>query len=88
MYLATWDSNGLMVLPHCFSVRCLKQAVHLAVRIVKKLYLANTKLVRLLLLRILRDLLDRLIRELQIIVKIHELGHRDFLLSMRLLHWP
>jgi hypothetical protein len=41
-----------------------------------------------LLLRILRDLLDRLIRELQIIVKIHELGHRDFLLSMRLLHWP
>jgi len=75
MHGTTGDPECLVVLPHGFCVRCLEEAVHLTVRIVKELDLANAELVGRSVSRVLRDLLDRPIRKLQIFVKIHELGH-------------
>jgi pimeloyl-ACP methyl ester carboxylesterase len=79
MHLATWDTQGLMVLPHGLGIWRFQQAVHLAVRIVEQLNLANAEFVGLLILCFLCDLLDRLIWELQVVVEIHELRHRFFL---------
>jgi hypothetical protein len=75
VYVTTGDPESLVVVPDGLGIRRLEQAVHLAVRIVEQLDLANAEFVELLFLRILSDLLDRLIRKLQIVVKIHELGH-------------
>jgi len=80
MYVTTGDPKGFMVLPHRFCVRCLEEAIDLTTRIVKELDLTNAELVGLLVLCVLGDLLDRLIRELQIFVKIHESGHPPYLL--------
>jgi len=77
MYVAAWDAEGFMVLPHGFSIGCLQQAVHLAIGIVEQLDLTNAELVGLFVFRVLRDLLDGLTWELEVIVEIHELGHRS-----------
>ncbi len=59
MYVTTGDSEGFMMLPHGFRVRCFEEAVDLTTRIVKELDLTNAELVGLLVLCVLCDLLDR-----------------------------
>lgn len=68
MDLAAVDPEGRVVLPHRLGVRRLEQAVDLAVGIVEQFRLAHSKPVRLLSFRLLGYLLDRLGRQVQLVV--------------------
>jgi hypothetical protein len=75
MYLATRNTQRGVVAADGLGVRRLEQAVDLAVGIVEKLNLTNAELVGLLVLGLLSYLLNGLVRQLQIFVVIHKLGH-------------
>ena len=58
MHLAAHDAEDLMVLTDGFGIRCLEEAIHLSLGVVKELNLANTELVDLLALGVFGYLLD------------------------------
>jgi hypothetical protein len=71
--VAAGHAKGVVMLAGCVLVWALKRAVHLAVGVVEKLDLPYSVLVRDMLLCAAGYLLDSLLRELQVFVKIHEL---------------
>jgi len=75
MHLATRNTQRGVVTADGLGVGRLQQAVDLPVGIVEELNLTNAKLVGLLILGLLGYLLNGLVRQLQIFMEIHKLGH-------------
>jgi hypothetical protein len=92
VHLAAGNTKCFVMFPYGLRIGCLQQAVHLAVGIVKELNLPDAEFVGVLLLRILRDLLDRLIWKFQVVVEVHELRHIPTVAKFPLLRsssaWP
>lgn len=76
VHLAAIDSQGGVVVANSLGVGGLEQAVDLAVAVVEQLGLSYAELVALLGLGLLRDLRDRIRGQVELIVEIHEHGHR------------
>ena len=75
MHVAALDSERRMVVPDSIGIGRVEKAVNLTLRVVEQLDLADAELVARPVLCILGELLDRLRRQLQLGMKIHELRH-------------
>jgi hypothetical protein len=75
MYLAAGNTERGVVATNSFGVGGFEQAEDFAVRIVEQLNLTDAEFVGLVVLRLLRYLLNGIVRQLQIFVVIHELWH-------------
>jgi hypothetical protein len=73
--VAAWYAKSLVMLADCVLVWALEEAVHVAVGVVVELDLPDPVLVRDALLCADGYLLESLLRELKVFVKVHELGH-------------
>ena len=73
-FAARYSERGV-VTPHGLGIRRIEKAIHLAVGVVKKLHLTNSKLIRFVILGVLSDLCDGLVRQFKVVVVIHELRH-------------
>ena len=61
--------------PHSLGIGRVEKAIYLAVRVVEKLHLTNSKLIRFTVLGVLSYLCDGLVRQFQVVVEIHKLRH-------------
>lgn len=75
MHIPARDAQGSVVAADGFGVGRLKQAVHVTAGVVEQLDLADTELVNFAVLRFLRDLLNCLFGQFEVVVKVHELWH-------------
>src|SRR5580658_9470853 len=76
MHVAARDSQSGVVTADGIRIGRLEQAVDLPFGVVEQLDLSDTELVGLGVLGVLGDLLDGGVGQLEVVVEIHELGHR------------
>jgi hypothetical protein len=69
------NAERLVVMTYGVGIGSFKEAVHLPFRIMEELDLTDPEFVGFVILRFSRYLLDRILREYEIIVKVHELWH-------------
>jgi hypothetical protein len=77
VHVAALDSERRMVVPDSLGIRRVEKAVHPTIRVVEQLDLADAELVSLPVFCILSELLDRLRRQPELGMKIHESRHQD-----------
>src|ERR1700760_4182795 len=75
VHVAACDPERLVVLAHALLVRRVQQAVDLAVGVVVQLSLVDSELVGGAFPRFLGDLRDGFVRQLQVVVEVHEARH-------------
>ena len=75
MHLTAGNVERRVMLTDGFLVRPLKQAVDLPISVVEQLDLSHPELVGHAVSGSLRDLVDRLLRQLEVVVEVHEPRH-------------